>query len=115
MANWTVNAYDSTDRIIKTSDWSNTNNRAYHQNLAQTSTSYPSLSGTYYTLTENFFDDYTWESRSDININQQFTSNFNYNNDLPVITTGTGATEDLEQLASRIVTRARIKSLVFIM
>ena len=60
----------------------------YHQGLAGTSTSYPTLSGTYNTLTESFYDDYTWESRSYININQHFTTNFNDNTDLPVIWSG---------------------------
>ncbi|HLY68678.1 MAG TPA: DUF6443 domain-containing protein, partial [Puia sp.] len=82
---WNVIAYDSLDRTIKTAVWTNSNNRAYHQNLAQSSITYPTLGGTFTVLTESFFDDYTWESRSDININQQFTTNFNNSNDLPVI------------------------------
>jgi len=52
---------------------------------AQYSITYPTLSGTFTVLSESFFDDYSWESRSDININQLFTTNFNNNNDLPVI------------------------------
>jgi RHS repeat-associated protein len=84
---WDVTVFDSLDRPIKTAVWSNSNNRAYHQGQAQFSITYPTLSGTYTVLTESFFDDYSWESRSDININQQFTTNFNDNNDLPVIWT----------------------------
>jgi hypothetical protein len=83
--NWIVMGYDSMDRRIITSLWSNSNSRSYFQSAAGISTNYPTLSGTYSTLTESYFDDYTWESRSYININQQFTTNFNDNTDLPII------------------------------
>jgi hypothetical protein len=83
--NWIVTGYDSMDRRIITSIWSNSNSRSYFQSAAGTSTNYPTLSGTYSTLTEDYYDDYTWESRSYVNINQQFTTNFNDNTDLPII------------------------------
>jgi hypothetical protein len=82
---WHVMVYDSLDRQIKTAVWNNSNNRVYHQGQAQYSITYPTLSGTDTVLSESFFDDYSWESRSDININQQFTTNFNDASDLPVI------------------------------
>lgn len=83
--NWIVTGYDSMDRRIITSLWANSNSRSYFQSAAGISTNYPTLSGTYSTLTEDYYDDYSWESRSYININQQFTTNFNDNTDLPVI------------------------------
>jgi RHS repeat-associated protein len=83
--NWIVTGYDSMDRKIITSLWANSNTRSYFQSAAGISTNYPTLSGTYSTLTEDYYDDYTWETRSYININQQFTTNFNDNTDLPVI------------------------------
>ena len=84
---WSVLIYDSLNRAVKTAVWTDANGRSYHQNLAQSSVSYPVLSGVYSVLTESFYDDYSWQSRGDININHPFTSNFNNNNDLPVIYT----------------------------
>ncbi|PWU02602.1 MAG: hypothetical protein C5B52_05120 [Bacteroidetes bacterium] len=85
---WLVSTFDSLNRTISTTLWNNGSDRATHQTSSQSSISYPTLSGTYSILTESFYDDQNWQSRSDININHSFTTAFNNTNDLPVILSG---------------------------
>ncbi len=59
-AKWTYILYDAQERPYATGLWNSTNDRAYHQNLAGSSTAYPSLTGTWEELTHTYFDDYTW-------------------------------------------------------
>ncbi|WP_430898173.1 MULTISPECIES: DUF6443 domain-containing protein [unclassified Paraflavitalea] len=63
---WLFTSYDEANRPVTTgilNDATNFNNRAYHQGLADASTSYPNLSGyTYEVLTRNFYDNYVWIS-----------------------------------------------------
>jgi RHS repeat-associated protein len=57
---WLVTEYDSKNRPRRTGKLTDTNNRAYHQNLAYNSTGYPNTSANYEMLTETYYDDYTW-------------------------------------------------------
>ena len=57
---WTYILYDAIDRPYSTGLWNSGNDRAYHQNLAGSSSSYPTLSGTWEELTHTYFDDYSW-------------------------------------------------------
>ena len=65
---WQYYQYDSQDRPVATglmTDASNYNNRAYHQNLAIASTTYPNL-GSYTTelLSQTWYDNYSWVASS---------------------------------------------------
>jgi RHS repeat-associated protein len=82
---WVVTVYDSLDRPIKSALFPDGNSRSFHQNLAASSIAYPTLSSADSSLTETFYDDYSWQSRSDISINQQYTTSFNNATDLPII------------------------------
>ena len=58
---WLVTEYDALNRPWRTGLLTDNNNRAYHQNLAQGSTSYPTTSGSNYdSLSRNYYDDYSW-------------------------------------------------------
>lgn len=56
---WLYKQYDNLNRLIATGLWNNSSNRATHQAAAASSTSYPTLSGTYEELTHNYYDNYT--------------------------------------------------------
>ncbi len=109
---WTVAVFDSLDRPVKTALFPSANNRVYHQNLANTSITYPTITTADSALTETFYDDYSWESRSDISISQQFTTNFNNSTDLPVILSGAYAITPAVTLHTRgVATGKRVKIL----
>ena len=55
---WMVMEYDSLNRPWRTGLLTDANNRAYHQNLAGTSISYPNTSANYEVLTQTYYDDY---------------------------------------------------------
>lgn len=57
---WLYTQYDAQERPYSSGLWTNANNRSYHQGLADASTNYPSLSGTWEELTHTYFDDYSW-------------------------------------------------------
>jgi len=58
---WLVTEYDVLNRPWRTGLLTDTNNRAYHQNLAQGSTTYPNTGGSNYeVLTRSYYDDYSW-------------------------------------------------------
>jgi RHS repeat-associated protein len=59
---WMVTEYDSLNRPWRTGLLTDANNRAYHQNLAGSSISYPSTASNYEALTQTYYDDYTWVS-----------------------------------------------------
>jgi len=59
---WAVTEYDSLNRPWRTGLFTNSSNRAYHQNLASTSISYPNTSSNYEVLTQTYYDDYSWAS-----------------------------------------------------
>lgn len=61
---WLVTEYDSRNRGWRTGKLTDGNNRAYHQNLAYSSTSYPNTSSNYEVLTQVYYDDYSWVSGS---------------------------------------------------
>ena len=84
---WMVTVYDSLNRAVQSVLWNNSNNAAYHQGLAYNSTAYPALSGAYVIQSETFYDNYTWTSRSDINLSKSFYAAVYNSNDLPVIQT----------------------------
>ena len=62
---WMFTKYDSLNRVVLTGLWSTTGDRAYHQNLARASSSYPSpAAGAYTLLSETYYDNYNWVSGS---------------------------------------------------
>lgn len=56
---WVANEYDSLNRLWRVTLLTNSNNRAYHQNLASNSTTYPNTTGGEL-VKQLFYDDYTW-------------------------------------------------------
>ncbi len=74
-AKWTYIQYDAMERPYAAGLWNNSSDRATHQAAAGTSTSYPTLSGTWEELTHSYFDVYTWSgSRSYDNTNVTYLS-----------------------------------------
>jgi RHS repeat-associated protein len=63
-AKWMVTEYDDLNRPYRSGLLTDANDRAYHQNLAYNSVSYPSTASNYEVLTQNFYDDYAWVSSS---------------------------------------------------
>jgi len=57
---WLVMQYDDLNRPIKTYLWTNGSDQYTHQSLADNSSAYPVLSGTYELLTETYYDNYSW-------------------------------------------------------
>jgi RHS repeat-associated protein len=57
---WMVMQYDAQNRPTRTSLWTNSSDRAYHQSLAQGSSNYPAPASGYNILSENYYDDYGW-------------------------------------------------------
>ena len=57
---WLVSVFDSLNRVVLTGLLTNSNNRVYHQNLAYTSMSYPSIASGFEALSKNFYDNYSW-------------------------------------------------------
>lgn len=61
---WMVTEYDGLNRPIRTNLWTNSSNRAFHQNLAASSATYPTISGTNEVLMETYYDGYSWVAGS---------------------------------------------------
>ena len=59
---WMVTTYDAMNRPVASYLWNNSTSFYTHRTAAQSSTSYPALSGTYELLTETFYDNYDWLS-----------------------------------------------------
>lgn len=59
---WMYTKYDLLNRPTETGLWNNSTAFTSHQTTANSSTDYPSLSGTWEVLTQTFYDDYTWRS-----------------------------------------------------
>lgn len=57
---WLVTTYDALNRPSATYLWTNSSTASYHQGQAASSSTYPSLSGTYILLTETYYDNYSW-------------------------------------------------------
>lgn len=57
---WLVTTYDALNRPSATYLWTNSSTASYHQGQAASSSTYPSLSGTYIMLTETYYDNYGW-------------------------------------------------------
>ena len=114
LGKWMVTVYDTLNRVRETVLWNNAHNAAFHQPLAYGSTSYPSLNGTYVVETENFYDDYTWLGRSDVNLaGHLYNTSFNNTTDLPVIQTtpyDLNPTTESKQIKG-MITGSRVKIL----
>ena len=60
---WMYLLYDELNRPVVSGFWTNSNTRVWHADRADTSISYPNLSGqTIEELTRSFYDDYNWRS-----------------------------------------------------
>src|SRR5579871_2123161 len=79
---WMVTRYDSLNRPDTTGLLTDANNQAYHQNNAYYSVNYPSVSANFELLTSNYYDDYTWITRTGATVGSSMatneTSNSNY-------------------------------------
>ncbi|MDO6431551.1 DUF6443 domain-containing protein [Flavitalea sp. BT771] len=74
-AKWMVTEYDSQNRPYRTGLLTDANDRTYHQNLANNSTTYPSTASNYEVLTQTFYDDYNWVSGSGSGIGASMADN----------------------------------------
>jgi RHS repeat-associated protein len=75
---WLVNVYDGVNRPLRTGLLGDTHDRAYHQNLAGTSTTYPNTSSGFELLTETYYDDYQWITNNSVPLkNALITTNIN--------------------------------------
>jgi RHS repeat-associated protein len=81
---WMITEYDSLNRLCRTGQLTDANNRSYHQNAAASSISYPNTSTNYEVLTQTYYDDYTWVAGSGTSltstIDATYTSNSSYFN-----------------------------------
>ncbi len=60
LGKWLVTKYDGENRPDSTGLLTDANNRAYHQNLSEHSTSYPSTVSNFELLSQTFYDNYNW-------------------------------------------------------
>jgi RHS repeat-associated protein len=75
---WLITVYDGVNRPIRTGLLTDTHDRAYHQNLAGTSTGYPNTSSGFELLTETYYDDYQWITNNSVPLkNTLVTTNVN--------------------------------------
>ncbi|HTN06665.1 DUF6443 domain-containing protein [Agriterribacter sp.] len=78
---WLYVLNDSLNRPVQTGLWNNTNNRAYHQGLADASIFYPQPSGTWEILSETYYDSYAWVAGSGSGLSASLvTTNINGTN-----------------------------------
>ncbi|MDO6430193.1 DUF6443 domain-containing protein [Flavitalea sp. BT771] len=79
---WMVAKYDNQNRMDSSGLLSDSNNRAYHQNLAYNTTGYPSTASNFELLNATYYDDYTWVGGSGTTLAAtmatNITSNSNY-------------------------------------
>ena len=59
-AKWLVTEYDTLNRPWRTGLLTDANDRAFHQNLAYNSNSYPNTASNYEILTQTYYDNYSW-------------------------------------------------------
>jgi RHS repeat-associated protein len=78
---WLVTQYDTLNRPLRTYTWSNSSSRSYHEGQAASSSSYPTLSGSYTLLTETYYDDYSWVSGSGSGLSSTLISDYTSNTD----------------------------------
>lgn len=71
---WLVNKYDVYNRLLTTYLWTNSQSRSAHESAAVGDSSYPTLSGTYDVLLENYYDNYNWVATSGSGLPSVFTA-----------------------------------------
>jgi hypothetical protein len=76
---WLVTQYDSLNRPSRAYTWNNTSSRSAHAENVASSSTYPSLSGTYTLLTETYYDDYSWVSGSGSGLSSGLITTYNSN------------------------------------
>ena len=90
---WEVMEYDSLNRPFRTGLLTDPNNRAYHQNLASSSITYPNTSGgNYEILTQTYYDDYSWVSGTGAPLSTSMASNYTGNGSYFVTSLNTSPT-----------------------
>ncbi|MDP4211867.1 MAG: DUF6443 domain-containing protein, partial [Bacteroidota bacterium] len=79
---WLVTKYDSENRPDSTGLLTDANNRAYHQNLSENNSYYPSTISNFELLSRSYYDDYTWASGAGLisSLNTTYTTNASYFN-----------------------------------
>ena len=77
--NWLYTDYDSLNRPVLTGIWTTTGDRAYHQNLALNSITYPAPASGYTILSQTYYDDYSWVSGSGSGLSSSMITTYNTN------------------------------------
>ncbi|MGN6196714.1 MAG: DUF6443 domain-containing protein, partial [Ginsengibacter sp.] len=79
---WLYTDYDSLNRPVVTGIWTTSGDINYHQNLASSSTTYPTPSSNYTVLTQTWYDDYSQVNTNGSGLATSFittnTTNTNY-------------------------------------
>jgi len=74
---WIITKYDDLNRQDSTGKLVDANNRAYHQNLAYSSTGYPVITGAGYTsYVRTFYDNYAWVPATTPLLNGSFSTKY---------------------------------------
>lgn len=76
---WLYTDYDSLNRPVVTGAWTVSGDRAYHQNLAGSSVTYPTPASSYTVLTQTYYDDYSWVSSSGSGLSSGLITTYNSN------------------------------------
>ncbi|WP_343307379.1 DUF6443 domain-containing protein [Chitinophaga niabensis] len=71
---WLVNQFDAWNRPTAIYLWTNNQSRAVHAAVAAGSASYPTLTGTYELLNQNYYDNYSWVAASGSGLASTFTN-----------------------------------------
>lgn len=78
---WIVTQYDNLNRPARTYKWDDPADEGFEDvlPLADISSNYPTLSGTYELLTETYYDDYSWVSGSGSGLSSTLITTYNSN------------------------------------
>jgi len=77
---WMYIAYDSINRAILTGVWNSGGDRAFHQNLASNSITYPSPASGFTILGQTYYDNYDWVSGSGSGLSSSLINTYTNNN-----------------------------------
>jgi hypothetical protein len=88
---WIITKYDNLNRPDSIGRLADGNNRAYHQNLAGTSSNYPVISGTgYNSYIRTFYDNYNWLPDGSPGLNANFSTKYVNNSNYFITTPNVG-------------------------
>ncbi len=87
---WIVYKYDNFNRNDSMGKLVDANNRAYHQGLASTSSTYPNITGNYTSYIRTFYDDYSWIPATTPLLNSNFSTRYIGNTNYFITSLNTG-------------------------